>query len=852
MKEPVQSSQDNYYGMAPPTLESNHNDSGSSTGVYNPDKGAQGRLHYQQAAPVKWMHQDPIQGPGWSQEAPVPAWGPNFATYAGGVRGQMAFHKGGHDVGGVQLGAAETQPPGSVEVYREATQAQAQVQAQAQTQVRGLVWHQAQLQTFQPHGHKDNLQADQAAAAAATAAAAAAAAAAADSNNNNNNSSSSSSSSSTAGASSSVLPRRSRRLSRDGQSPGAMDPWTPPPPLSKNGLPTGTEAPGTTGGVIKSPRRRRRASKEINLETLAQQASERESLPAKGGKLEERAPAGRQTGGMGPLVIPVSVPVCGGQATPAGSWRGRPDQTGDHHHQQQHQHHPHRPAHSDHKLSVIVARRRSLRGSLSETQDAGGNHDDDDSDAKSKCKSKRPRPEPLFIPPPKLSTYIAPALYSSITTYQSHLRSPVRSLPDHPLALPPYTPPPILSPVRGGSGLYFSTFLSNIAAGNQGGPPPPTLALSSTLTASALLLPPPATPKSVSRSLLRSVEGLMNLACSSVFPSGGTNQELALHCLHQCEGNILETLKHLMHERPIFPKGHHMADYHYSGSDCWTASEKRYFNKGIAAYRKDFFMVQKLVRTKTVCQCVEFYYTYKKQVKMGRNGAPTYGPLDSPGAPGTTDPPAQVKAGSVVLLEQLEGLKKEPHPQAHPAPCPPQAPPRHRRQENPGTHQDLPGPRGSLPLQEVVFTKVKSRSAHMKSHAEQEKKASALRRREQEEEEQRAAAQARKEEEEQQQEEEKVKSRSAHMKSHAEQEKKASALRRREQEEEEQRAAAQARKEEEQQQEEEKVAAAVMLAPPAGENLEETGGAEPIEGGVGGSSSRESSEAEDENDADWQ
>ena len=32
-----------------------------------------------------------------------------------------------------------------------------------------------------------------------------------------------------------------------------------------------------------------------------------------------------------------------------------------------------------------------------------------------------------------------------------------------------------------------------------------------------------------------------------------------------------------------------------SGSDSWTAAERRCFNKGIAAYKKDFFMVQKLV-----------------------------------------------------------------------------------------------------------------------------------------------------------------------------------------------------------------------------------------------------------------
>lgn len=104
-------------------------------------------------------------------------------------------------------------------------------------------------------------------------------------------------------------------------------------------------------------------------------------------------------------------------------------------------------------------------------------------DGKSKFK-RRPRPEPLIIPPHKPSTFIPPSLYSTISTYQSNLRSPVR-LPEHPATLPPYTPPPILSPMREGSGLYCSTFLANIAS-NQSLPPPPP------------------TPKSASRSLLRS------------------------------------------------------------------------------------------------------------------------------------------------------------------------------------------------------------------------------------------------------------------------------------------------------------------------------------------------------------
>lgn len=40
------------------------------------------------------------------------------------------------------------------------------------------------------------------------------------------------------------------------------------------------------------------------------------------------------------------------------------------------------------------------------------------------------------------------------------------------------------------------------------------------------LLPPP-------------VEDLLTAACSSIFPGAGTNQELALHCLHESRGDIL-------------------------------------------------------------------------------------------------------------------------------------------------------------------------------------------------------------------------------------------------------------------------------------------------------------------------
>ncbi|KAB1261499.1 Transcriptional-regulating factor 1 [Camelus dromedarius] len=84
-------------------------------------------------------------------------------------------------------------------------------------------------------------------------------------------------------------------------------------------------------------------------------------------------------------------------------------------------------------------------------------------------KKFRHRPEPLFIPPPP-SYHPNPATsYSGATLYQSQLRSP-RVLGDHLLLdaaheLPPYTPPPMLSPVRQGSGLFSTVLISGHGPG---------------------------------------------------------------------------------------------------------------------------------------------------------------------------------------------------------------------------------------------------------------------------------------------------------------------------------------------------------------------------------------------------
>lgn len=86
-------------------------------------------------------------------------------------------------------------------------------------------------------------------------------------------------------------------------------------------------------------------------------------------------------------------------------------------------------------------------------------------------KKFRHRPEPLFIPPPPSYTAnsAAASSYSGATLYQSQLRSP-RILGDHLLLdpaheLPPYTPPPMLSPVRQGSGLFSNVLIAGHGPG---------------------------------------------------------------------------------------------------------------------------------------------------------------------------------------------------------------------------------------------------------------------------------------------------------------------------------------------------------------------------------------------------
>ncbi|XP_029454534.1 ELM2 and SANT domain-containing protein 1 isoform X2 [Rhinatrema bivittatum] len=622
----------------------------------------------------------------------------------------------------------------------------------------------------------------------------------------------------------------------------------------------GGEGGGITGGVIQSTRRRRRVSQEANLLTLAQKAVElaslqnvkdkelteekQKSIPSRTNVEFANSPPSkrvREESNLTPLIIPVSVPVRKIDFLDFGQQKGEEGQ-------------PQRISAYDRGPSeleptVIVTRQRSCRTNMEPVAQDEQAAAREEGEILARKPKQRPRPEPLFIPP-KPGTFIAPAVYSNITPYQSHLRSPVR-LADHPsdrnFELPPYTPPPILSPVREGSGLYFNAIIS----------------------ASSLSMPPPFTPKSSTRTLLRTnssevtppllsvvgegtpvsieprinvgtrfqaeipelrdrclanldkhkadlvwrpwgdldinkatqdkVEDLLAAACSSILPGAGTNQELAFHCLNESKGNILSALTKLLLRRPRRSRTHPLTDYHYAGSDRWTLTEKKLFNKGIAVYKKDFLLVQKLIKSKTVAQCVEFYYTYKKQVKIGRNGALIFGDVDRGNVERSGLHEAEVDIKSSRRLEAVLPLRGEIYKEQTET-SDPRVKPEVQMQVKPEREEIHDQTRTSIPLKvtqtlqanEIANDLLVLRSQDPSSRTlEKPKEATTVR--------SRKASPAEKKKPDAvckppDQESTfpckkcgkvffKVKSRSAHMKSHSEQEKKAAALRQKQSEE---------------------------------------------------------------------
>ncbi|XP_072822865.1 zinc finger protein 541 isoform X1 [Vicugna pacos] len=407
-------------------------------------------------------------------------------------------------------------------------------------------------------------------------------------------------------------------------------------------------------------------------------------------------------------------------------------------------------------VSGPVAPMNRPPGNTAKGQEKDREERDSKESSQHRKRKKRPQPKALFVPPPP-STCGEPGPGGC---HQSCLRSPV-FLVDRLLKglfqCSPYTPPPMLSPIREGSGLYFNTLCSTSA---QAGPDrlistmldqvegsfgicvvkddtkisiEPHINIGSRFQAEipelqdrslagidehiASLVWKPWGDVMTNPETQDRVTELCNVACSSVMPGGGTNLELTLHCLHEAQGNIQVALETLLLQGPQKLRTHPLADYRYTGSDIWTPVEKRLFKKAFCAHKKDFYLIHKTIQTKTVAQCVEYYYIWKKMIKFDCGRAPglekrvrretdeadrtetkvTCSPRDRPSHRPTPE-----------LKIKTKNYRRESILNSSPNPGPKRTP------EPPGSVEG----QGIFPCRECerVFNKIKSRNAHMKRH----------------------------------------------------------------------------------------------------------------------------------------
>lgn len=88
-----------------------------------------------------------------------------------------------------------------------------------------------------------------------------------------------------------------------------------------------------------------------------------------------------------------------------------------------------------------------------------------------------------------------------------------------------------------------------------------------------------------------------NTAC---IPGGGCNVEEALDVLYKCQGDVKEAIKRLLTRET-------------KEAVVWTLEEVHLFAHLFKIHRKDFTSISRDLKTKSVKDCVEFYYLWKKE-----------------------------------------------------------------------------------------------------------------------------------------------------------------------------------------------------------------------------------------------
>ncbi|XP_013879773.1 uncharacterized protein LOC106529016 [Austrofundulus limnaeus] len=209
-----------------------------------------------------------------------------------------------------------------------------------------------------------------------------------------------------------------------------------------------------------------------------------------------------------------------------------------------------------------------------------------------------------------------------------------------------YTPPPMLCPQRAGSGLHYSLTtnrkqrVQTIQQKNELSDPasvatacPPLGSLASNVikprinvgqrfqaeisplqdkkhaqtdSHNALLLWTPYDELEHPINQQR-VETLLLMTRSSVVPRCQASPECALQLLLESRGDFLLTVERLLSTPET------------SNNQCgswWSAAEKKLLIKSLNLHQKDFNSIQKIVQSKSLSECVEFYYLWKKKLRL--------------------------------------------------------------------------------------------------------------------------------------------------------------------------------------------------------------------------------------------
>ncbi|MEQ2162549.1 hypothetical protein GOODEAATRI_020944 [Goodea atripinnis] len=104
------------------------------------------------------------------------------------------------------------------------------------------------------------------------------------------------------------------------------------------------------------------------------------------------------------------------------------------------------------------------------------------------------------------------------------------------------------------------------------------------------------------------VEALLMMARSSVVPGARASPEYALQLLSECKGDFLLTVEKLLSNPETSTK---------QSGVWWSPSEKKLLLKSLQIHHKDFSSIQRAVRSKSLSECVEYYYLWKKKLSLG-------------------------------------------------------------------------------------------------------------------------------------------------------------------------------------------------------------------------------------------